>query len=146
VSTPLEVEPGGAVAASESDLVGSGSRIEGRSLGQIAWRRLKRDKVAIAGACFLIFLVLVAVFAPLITQLLGDPPTEFHQDLIDPATGGLPIGARGGQSWEHLMGVEPVNGRDIFSRVVYGARISLVIAFLATLLSVLIGTTLGVVS
>jgi peptide/nickel transport system permease protein len=146
VSTPLEVEPGGAVAASESDLVGSGSRIEGRSLGQIAWRRLKRDKVAIAGGCFLIFLVLVAVFAPLITQLLGDPPTEFHQDLIDPATGGLPIGARGGQSWEHLMGVEPVNGRDIFSRVVYGARISLVIAFLATLLSVLIGTTLGVVS
>ena len=146
MSTPLEVEPGGAVAASESDLVGSGSRIEGRSLGQIAWRRLKRDKVAIAGACFLIFLVLVAVFAPLITQLLGDPPTEFHQDLIDPATGGLPIGARGGQSWEHLMGVEPVNGRDIFSRVVYGARISLVIAFLATLLSVLIGTTLGVVS
>jgi peptide/nickel transport system permease protein len=146
VSTPLEVEPGGAVAASESDLVGSGSRIEGRSLGQIAWRRLKRDTVAIAGGCFLIFLVLVAVFAPLITQLLGDPPTEFHQDLIDPATGGLPIGARGGQSWEHLMGVEPVNGRDIFSRVVYGARISLVIAFLATLLSVLIGTTLGVVS
>ena len=146
MSTPLEVEPGGAVAASESDLVGSGSRIEGRSLGQIAWRRLKRDKVAIAGGCFLIFLVLVAVFAPLITQLLGDPPTEFHQDLIDPATGGLPIGARGGQSWEHLMGVEPVNGRDIFSRVVYGARISLVIAFLATLLSVLIGTTLGVVS
>jgi peptide/nickel transport system permease protein/oligopeptide transport system permease protein len=146
VSTPLEVEPGGAVAASESDLVGSGSGIEGRSLGQIAWRRLKRDKVAIAGGCFLIFLVLVAVFAPLITQLLGDPPTEFHQDLIDPATGGLPIGARGGQSWEHLMGVEPVNGRDIFSRVVYGARISLVIAFLATLLSVLIGTTLGVVS
>ena len=146
MSTPLEVEPGGAVAASESDLVGSGSGIEGRSLGQIAWRRLKRDKVAIAGGCFLIFLVLVAVFAPLITQLLGDPPTEFHQDLIDPATGGLPIGARGGQSWEHLMGVEPVNGRDIFSRVVYGARISLVIAFLATLLSVLIGTTLGVVS
>jgi peptide/nickel transport system permease protein/oligopeptide transport system permease protein len=147
VTTPLEVEPGGA-----SDLTQGpggaeyGSRIEGRSLGQIAWRRLKRDKVALAGACFLIFLILVAVFAPLIVKVLGDDPTKFHQNLIDPATGGLPKGRFGGMSWQHLMGVEPVNGRDIFSRVVYGARISLLIAFLATLLSVVIGTTMGAVA
>jgi peptide/nickel transport system permease protein len=146
VSTPLEVDPGAAGAADEAALVGSGPVIEGRSLGQIAWRRLKRDKVALGGAYFLIFLVLVAVFAPLIVKLLGYPPNEFHQDLIDPATGGLPIGPRGGQSWDHLMGVEPVNGRDIFSRIVYGARISLLIAFLATLLSVVLGTTMGVVA
>ena len=43
-------------------------------------------------------------------------------------------------SWDFLLGVEPVNGRDIFSRVVYGARISLLIAFLATLLSAVLGT------
>ena len=49
-------------------------------------------------------------------------------------------------SADHLFGVEPQNGRDIFSRVVYGARISLLIAFLATLLSVVIGSTLGVVA
>jgi peptide/nickel transport system permease protein/oligopeptide transport system permease protein len=145
VSTPLEVEPGAGVAASEADLTGSG-RIEGRSLGQIAWRRLKRDKVAVAGACFLIFLVFIAVFAPLIVKLFGYPPNEFHQELIDTATGGLPKGAFGGMSADHLMGVEPVNGRDIFSRVVYGARISLVIAFLATLMSVVIGTVLGTVA
>ena len=146
MSTPLEVEPGASGAASEQALVGSGQPIEGRSLGQIAWRRLRRDKVALAGGYFLVFLILVAIFAPLIVKLLGDPPNEFHQNLIDPATGGLPIGPRGGQSWQHLMGVEPVNGRDIFSRVVYGARISLLIAFLATALSVVIGTTLGTIA
>jgi peptide/nickel transport system permease protein/oligopeptide transport system permease protein len=146
VSTPLEVEPGAGGAASEAALVGSGPVIEGRSLGQIAWRRFKRDKVALAGAAFLVFLALVAICAPLIVKLLGDPPTDFHQNLIDPATGGLPIGPRGGQSWQHLMGVEPVNGRDIFSRIVYGARISLLIAFLATMLSVVIGTTMGIIA
>jgi peptide/nickel transport system permease protein/oligopeptide transport system permease protein len=146
VSTPLEVEPGASGAASEQALVGSGQPIEGRSLGQIAWRRLRKDKVALAGGYFLVFLILVAIFAPLIVKLLGDSPTEFHQDLINPANGGLPLGPRGGQSWQHLMGVEPVNGRDIFSRVVYGARISLLIAFLATALSVVIGTTLGTIA
>lgn len=146
MSTPLEVGPAGEVAADEAVLA-AGDKIEGRSLGQIAWRRLKRDKVAIAGACFLIFLILVAIFAPLIVKVLGDPPTEFHQDLIDTAGGTLlPTGTFGGMSWDHLMGVEPVNGRDIFSRVVYGSRISLLIAFFATMLSVAIGTTLGVVA
>ena len=146
MSTPLEVGPAGEVAADEAALT-TGEKIEGRSLGQIAWRRLKRDKVAIAGFCFLVFLILVAIFAPLIVKVLGDPPTEFHQDLIDTAGGTLlPTGAFGGMSWDHLMGVEPVNGRDIFSRVVYGSRISLLIAFFATLLSVIIGTTMGVVA
>ena len=147
MSTPLEVEPGGGSAASEEALVGSGPRIEGRSLGQIAWRRLKRDKVALSGAGFLVFLVLVAVFAPLIVKLLGDPPNEFHQGLIDTQGGTLlPKGRFGGMGWDHLMGIEPVNGRDIFSRVVYGARISLLIALLATVVSVVIGTVLGAVA
>ena len=140
MSTPLDVEPADA-AATEAALAG-GDKIEGRSLGQIAWRRFKRDKVAIAGGCFLIFLVLVALFAPVITKYLGHPPNQFHPELIDPNTT-LPIGKYGGMSWDHLMGVEPLNGRDIFSRVVYGARISLLIAIFATLVSVAIGTVLG---
>jgi peptide/nickel transport system permease protein/oligopeptide transport system permease protein len=127
--------------------VGSGQAIEGRSLGQIAWRRLKRDKIALAGAAFLVFLVLVAVFAPVIVKFLGDPPNQFHQNLIDTKGGTMaPLGRFGGMSWHHLMGIEPLNGRDIFSRVVYGARISLLIAIFATLVSVVIGTTLGIVA
>jgi peptide/nickel transport system permease protein/oligopeptide transport system permease protein len=100
-----------------------------------------------AGAVVVALLILMAIFAPLIVKVLGDPPNEFHQNLIDTKNGTLaPIGAFGGISWHHLMGLEPVNGRDIFSRVVYGSRISLLIAFFATLLSVAIGTTMGIIA
>ena len=58
---------------------GMGPAIEGRSLGQIAWIRLNRDKVALAGGGFVVGLILVAIFAPLIVELLGHPPNEFHQ-------------------------------------------------------------------
>ena len=145
MTLPLEEVNAGS-AQPEAVLAGMG-KVQGRSLGQIAWMRLKRDKVALAGAGVLVFLILVAIFAPLIVAVLGDDPNEFHQDLIDTAGGTLtPIGPYGGISWDHLMGIEPVNGRDIFSRVVYGSRISLLIAFLATLLSVVIGATLGIIA
>jgi peptide/nickel transport system permease protein/oligopeptide transport system permease protein len=144
VSTPLEVEPGSSSAQPEAVLKGV-RKIEGRSLWQISWIRLKRDKVAIAGGFFVVFLILVAIFAPLICKLVGVTPNDFHQDLVDPSLQ-TPIGKWNGISWDHPFGVEPVNGRDIFARIVYGARISLLIAFLATLLSVVIGTVAGIVA
>lgn len=147
MSTPLAGGPGAAIGDPQVGLATAGSEIKGRSLGQIAWRRLKKDKVAIAGGLFLVFLILVAIFAPFIVGLLGSPPSEFHQDLIDVEGGTmLPTGGFGGISWDHLMGLEPLNGRDIFSRVVYGARISLLIALFATLLSVVIGTAMGIIA
>ncbi len=146
MTVPPDVGAEAAVADPEAVLAGMG-RTEGRSLGQIAWLRLRKDKVALAGAAVLVFLVLVAVFAPVIVRVLGEPPNQFNQDLIDTAGGTLtPLGRFGGISWDHLMGIEPVNGRDIFSRIVYGSRISLLIALLATLLSVVIGTTLGIMA
>jgi peptide/nickel transport system permease protein len=145
MTAPLDVTGGAIEAQPEAVLEGAPGRIEGRSLGQIAWMRLKRDKVALAGASVVVFLVLAAILAPVIVRILGHPPLEFHQDLIDPSTL-APRGRFGGMSWDFLFGVEPLNGRDIFSRVVYGARISLLIAFFATLLSVLIGATLGVIA
>jgi peptide/nickel transport system permease protein len=144
VSTPLELEPGGAMAPPEAVLEGA-KRIEGRSLGQIAWTRLKRDKVALTGGFIIILLVLVAICAPLVVNVLGHPPDEFHQDLIDPDLQ-VPTAPFGGVSWDFLFGLEPVNGRDLFSRVLYGSQISLLIAFLATIISVVIGTVMGVVA
>ncbi|MEU4329841.1 ABC transporter permease [Nonomuraea dietziae] len=146
MTAPLDVPESASQAAPEAVVAGSDAKaIEGRSLGQIAWRRLRRDRVAMAGAIVIIFLMLVAVFAPLLVSWFGHDPLEYHEELTDIGTQ-APIGPWGGITSEFLFGVEPVNGRDIFSRVVYGARISLLIAFLATLLSVVIGTALGVIA
>jgi peptide/nickel transport system permease protein/oligopeptide transport system permease protein len=146
MTAPLEVSGTATEAQPEAGLSGVGAKaIEGRSLGQIAWLRLRRDRVALAGGAVVVLLILIAVFAPLIVRLLGHPPDEFHQDLIDP-TLQTPKGRFGGISRQFLFGLEPQNGRDLFSRVVYGARISLLVAFLATVLAVTIGTTLGVVA
>jgi peptide/nickel transport system permease protein len=143
VSAPLELSAG-----ETTHVLGETGAVEGRSLGQIAWRRLRKDKVALAGAFFLIFLIIVAILAPLLVKWFGYPPNEFHQDpeLLVPELGNIPRGAFGGISWDHLMGLEPVNGRDIFSRILYGARISLLIAMFATLVSVVIGASLGVLA
>ncbi|MEV6653263.1 ABC transporter permease [Streptomyces sp. NPDC051219] len=119
--------------------------IEGRSPWKIALIRLKRDKVALAGGVVVLLLILVAIFAPLIVSLLGHPPEELHEDQIDPLLG-TPIGDWGGISSEFLFGVEPVNGRDVFSRVVYGARISLLVAFLSAFVAVAMGTVFGVMA
>ncbi len=145
MSAPLEVTGGAVEAQPESVLEGTGAAIEARSLGQIAWMRLKRDKVAMTSGVIVVLLILWAVAAPLLVALLGHPPDEFHQNLIDPSLQ-IPKGRFGGISWDFLFGLEPVNGRDLFSRVTYGARISLLIAFFATLLSMVIGTVLGVVA
>jgi peptide/nickel transport system permease protein len=144
VTAPLDVSPSAVVADPEAPARAiAGKRIEGRSLGQIAWMRLRRDKVAMGGGAFVLFLILVAIFAPLLVSAFGHPPNEPHYNLLDPNTGG-PNASFSGISGHYLLGVEPVNGRDVFSRIVYGARVSLLVAFLATVLSVVIGTVMGV--
>ncbi|MET8869521.1 ABC transporter permease [Nonomuraea sp. NPDC004580] len=145
MTAPLDVPGSAAEANPEAVLAGTGKAIQGRSLTRIAWMRLRRDKVALTGGIIVILLILVAIFSSPIISVFGHPPLEFHQDEIDPNTL-LPKGAFGGVSGEYLLGVEPVNGRDIFSRIVAGAWISLLIGFVATLLSVIIGTTLGVIA
>ena len=143
MTAPPDTLGSDAEARPEAAAAGMGTAIQGRSLGQIAWIRLRRDKVAVAGAVIIILLVLAAIFAPMIVKVLGHPPNEFHQNLVDPELS-RPYGSLGGISRHFLLGVEPVNGRDVFSRILYGARISLLVAILSTLLSVSIGVVLGV--
>jgi len=116
--------------------------IAGRSLKQIAWRRLKKDKVAIAGGIVVILLVVVAILAPLLSKIWGHPIDEYHIDQIDP-TFGTPIGSWGGISRQFLLGVEPTSGRDVFSRILFGAQTSLTVAFLSAFVSTILGTVFG---
>ena len=144
MTAPLDVPDSATHAAGAGRAVAPGA-VAGRSPWQIAWTRLRRDRVALGGGVVVVLLVLVAVFAPLIVKLLGHPPLEFHYEKIDPNLQ-VPSGRFGGMSRDFLFGAEPVNGRDVFSRVVYGSRISLLIAFLATALSALLGTVFGVIA
>jgi peptide/nickel transport system permease protein/oligopeptide transport system permease protein len=121
--------------------VGGAKAIEGRSLGQIAWLRLRRDKVAIAGGGIIVFLILAAIIGPHLVQ----NPDTYHSNLINP-TFSRPNGPLGGVSVAHPFGVEPVTGRDMLSRVVNGATVSLLIAFLATALAVSIGVFMGIIA
>jgi peptide/nickel transport system permease protein len=103
---------------------------EARPLRKDIWRRFRRNRLAMAGLIFLVLLLLVAIFAPVIAPYsITERSSEFRQ----------------GPSVDHWFGTDPI-GRDVFSRVVYGARVSLRIGFLATALSLLIGVTLGAIA
>ncbi|MFB7663104.1 ABC transporter permease [Kitasatospora sp. NPDC056138] len=136
----IDTEPGAEPAAQTV------KQIEGRSLGRIAWTRFKRDKAAVAGGIVVILLILLAVLAKPIESAFGLDPDALHQDLLDANLGGLPIGDWGGMSADHPLGLDPLQGRDLLSRIIEGSWVSLLVAFGATVLSNAIGTVLGVVA
>ena len=139
MTAPLEMSP---ETAPEAVLEGAGSAaVEGRSLGRIAWQRLRRDKVAMAGGVIVLLLIVIAIIGPYFVQ----NPNLYHANLINP-TFSRPNGPLGGISLAHPLGVEPVTGRDMLARIVVGARYSLLIGFLATALAVFIGVVMGVIS
>jgi peptide/nickel transport system permease protein len=119
--------------------------VVGRTLRQLAWARLRKDRVAVASMTVLTFIVLIAIFGPLISRWVGVNPYDFNTDLLSDA-GSLPIGPFGGVSWDHPLGVEPLTGRDILARLLYGSRISLFIALSATVITVVVGTIVGIVA
>uniref|UniRef100_UPI00104163A8 ABC transporter permease n=1 Tax=Actinomadura fibrosa TaxID=111802 RepID=UPI00104163A8 len=82
----------------------------------------------------------IAIFGPFFTQ----NPLTYHQNLIDPTYNRPKTGFwHSGISGDHWLGVEPGTGRDVFARIVYGARVSLGVALGATALELLVGVALG---
>src|SRR5215211_8012106 len=126
-------------AAEETGLV-AGEQVTARSPLQLFWRRFRRDRVAMVAAAFVVLAILVAIFAPLIVKLVGAPePNVQNPDLLDD------FGSPSGPTADNLLGVDQ-RGRDVFARVVYGARISLLVAFLSTAIIIVIGVALGLVA
>lgn len=120
--------------------------VEGRSPLRLAWARFRADKLSMVSFVVTVLFVLIAISAPILIKLgVLDPQTP-NYELIDYATGGLPIGWGGGISWSHPLGVEPGIGRDVLSRLWLGATISLSIALSAAIITVMIGTVLGIVA
>ena len=138
----LETQPVEETAAGRE---GEQRGVAGRSPAQIAWLRLRRDKVSMVALVICILITLLAIAAPILNSAKVLQPYTFHDNLVG-GLGSMPTGPWGGMSWSHLFGVEPGTGRDVFSRVVVGVSFSLLIASSATLLSVLMGGVLGIIS
>jgi peptide/nickel transport system permease protein len=116
------------------------AEVRGKSPRQLFWARFKKDKAALVGLGMVIFLVALALCAPLISKLAGHGPNElFQREMTDE------IGLPKGPNADFWFGADSV-GRDVFVRVIYGARTSLLVALGATGLAVVVGVTLGLIA
>jgi len=134
---PQLIEPGTGLTADDPLETGDVQALTPR---QLFWRTFREDRFALAGLVFIAFLVLVAIFAPLIVRVLGLPgPSKIDSSLLDD------FGTATGPTLDHPFGVDPL-GRDLFARTLYGARVSLGVAIVSTGIATLIGVVLGLIS
>ena len=131
-----------------------GVPVRARGYWEQVWIRFKRDKVAIAGGIFIVVLILCAfVGAPIAKHILGHGPNDQYYTAIDPTTL-LPIGPLShiqdpldpSKRVFFLLGSDSSLGRDEFLRLLYGAQVSIEVAFFATFFAVCIGTIMGAVA
>ena len=121
--------------------------VAGRSPTQIALGRLRHDKIAMACFVIVIVFVLIAIFAPLLTDLFGvklqqgDPVMDTKADSF-PAFGPPDYGF----TWRAPLGIEPRTGNDLLAEWFYGARTSLSVATISTVAATLIGIVVGLVA
>jgi len=105
-----------------------------RPMGKDVWRRFKRNRLALAGLVFIVVIALVAIFADVVA------PYGYQE-----RPGGQTLDFRSGPSGEYWFGTDTI-GRDLFSRIVHGARVSLKIGVSATAIALVIGLVLGAVA
>ncbi len=118
--------------------------VESKSPRQLAFARFQRDRLAKFALIIIAVYLVVAIFAPVICSALGISPYKLDGKALNDF--GLPKGSFGGISGEHWLGVEPGTGRDILARLIYGARVSMLVGILATVVTTAIGIVVGVVS
>ena len=104
----------------------------GTSLWRDAWRRLMRNRMAVASGALLVLVGLLTLLAPVLPGL------------ADPNAQNLELGATP-PSWAHPFGTDPL-GRDLLARVLYGGRVSILVGLVATLVSFLVGVSYGAIS
>ncbi len=122
------------------EFLDAGGDIAGRSPLQLFWRRLRQDRVALVSLGFIVFLVVIALAAPLVVSVLGLPgPDVQNLNLTD--SFGSPLGP----SLAHPFGVDSL-GEDVMSRVIYGTRVSLEVGVLGTGISTVIGVVVGMLA
>jgi peptide/nickel transport system permease protein len=119
------------LARNQTPLHAVQEQTESASLWKEGWRRFRKNKIALVGLGIVVFFILLAIFAPLLA------PYDFKEqnlaERLQPP------------SSEHFFGTDDF-GRDIFSRVIYGARISLWVGFFSVLGSVIAGSLLGIIA
>ena len=118
-----------------------------QSLWQDALRRLSRNRAAVVGGAIILLLILMAVFAPLIAIKPFDLQVLLDQNKVPAWLVSIfpSMGPYAKFSSEYPLGADYV-GRDLFSRIVYGARVSLTVAFIGPLISLIIGVVYGSIS
>jgi peptide/nickel transport system permease protein len=126
-----------AAGISEPLTVHTGPTIEGRGPWQLAWARVRRDRVAIACMVFIGLLMLVALLAKPISALVGYSPTQ-QDRVFGVSPDGLPMSP----SVHHWLGTDNL-GRDILVRIVYGSQVSLAVGVGAAVVAVLVGVLVG---
>jgi peptide/nickel transport system permease protein len=98
-----------------------------------AWKLFRRSRSGMAGLCVLVFFVLVALLAPVLAPEAGLSVTQADGPILAPP------------SSEYWLGTD-ANGRSVLTLLIWGARISLFVGLMATVISVLIGTVVGLTS
>ncbi|MDR7343840.1 dipeptide transport system permease protein [Pantoea alhagi] len=101
------------------------------------WHYFKRNKGAVVGLVYIVIMVTLAIFAGLLAP--HGPAEQFRDALLHP-----PVWQEGG-SWQYILGTDDV-GRDVLSRLMYGARLSLLVGCLVVLLSLILGVILGLLA